>query len=45
MIPILLLSAVFYFYIERPFMSGKWLDLLLKKDKTEKEAIMHSEIE
>jgi peptidoglycan/LPS O-acetylase OafA/YrhL len=45
MIPILLLSAVFYFYIERPFMSGKWLDLLLKKDKTEKEAIMQSEIE
>ena len=45
LIPVLLLSSVFYFYIERPFMSGKWLDLLLKKDKTEKETNMQSEIE
>ena len=45
MVPILLLSALFYFYIERPFMSGKWMDMLLKKDKTEKETNMQSEIE
>lgn len=33
MIPVLVISSVFYFYIERPFMAGKWLDMLLKKDK------------
>ena len=34
-IPILALSSVFYYYIERPFMSRKWMDMLMKKDKTE----------
>ena len=28
-IPILILSSIFYFYIERPFMSNKWLNILL----------------
>lgn len=32
-IPILLIAAVFYLYIERPFMSKKWVDKLMKKDK------------
>ncbi len=32
-IPILLISSVFYLYIERPFMSKKWMDKLMKKDK------------
>ena len=32
-IPVLVFSSVFYYYIERPFMSSKWLDLLMKKDK------------
>jgi peptidoglycan/LPS O-acetylase OafA/YrhL len=32
-IPILLISSVFYLYIERPFMSKKWIDKLMKKDK------------
>jgi len=31
LIPVLLLSAVFYYFIERPFMDGKWTDMLLKK--------------
>jgi peptidoglycan/LPS O-acetylase OafA/YrhL len=30
-IPVLLLSSVFYFYIERPFMAGKWTDMLMRK--------------
>ncbi len=32
-IPILVGSVIFFYFIERPFMSRKWLDLLLKKDK------------
>jgi len=36
-IPILILSSIFYFYIERPFMSNKWLNILLKKDKKHEE--------
>ncbi len=36
-IPVLLLSSVFYFYIERPFMSSKWLNMLMKKDKKERD--------
>ena len=32
-IPILLVSSVFYYYIERPFMSKKWMDMLMKKEK------------
>lgn len=31
---ILILSSIFYYFIERPFMSKKWLDMLLKKKKT-----------
>jgi peptidoglycan/LPS O-acetylase OafA/YrhL len=32
-LPVLLISAIFYLYIERPFMASKWLDMLVKKDK------------
>lgn len=32
LIPIITISSIFYYYIERPFMSRKWLDMLLKKD-------------
>jgi peptidoglycan/LPS O-acetylase OafA/YrhL len=30
-IPIMLIAAVFYLYVERPFMSKKWVDKLMKK--------------
>lgn len=30
-VPILLVSAAFYYFVERPFMSRKWVDLLLSK--------------
>jgi len=36
-IPVLAISSIFYYFIERPFMSGKWLDMLIKKDKKEKD--------
>ncbi len=42
-IPVLVISSVFYFYIERPFMSGKWLDMLIKKDKKEEGTNMPAE--
>lgn len=32
-IAILLISSVFYILVERPFMSSKWTDKLMKKDK------------
>ncbi len=32
-IPITIISAVFYYFVERPFMSRKWMDMLLKKGK------------
>ena len=32
-IPILIISSIFYLYVERPFMSSKWVDKLMKKDK------------
>ncbi len=32
-IPVLLISGVFYFYIERPFMSKKWTEKLMGKKK------------
>lgn len=32
-IPVLALSAIFYYYVERPFMSNKWTDMLLKKNR------------
>lgn len=31
-VPILVISSVFYLYVERPFMDGKWLDMLLKRN-------------
>ena len=34
-IPILIISAAFYYFIERPFMSGKWVNMLLKKEHKE----------
>ena len=43
-IPVLLLSSVFYFYIERPFMSKKWMDKLMKKDKKEEETNMQAKV-
>ena len=33
LVPVLLLSAVFYYFIERPFMDGKWTDMLMRKKK------------
>lgn len=41
-IPVLALSSVFYYYIERPFMSSKWLDMLMKKDKRNEDTNMPS---
>lgn len=32
-IPILLISCLFYYFVERPFMSRKWMDMFLKKEK------------
>lgn len=43
-IPILLVASVFYLYIERPFMSRKWLDKLMKKDRHLATANMQSEL-
>jgi len=37
-LPILVISSVFYLYIERPFMSSKWMDKLMGKDKKHTEA-------
>jgi peptidoglycan/LPS O-acetylase OafA/YrhL len=36
---ILLIASVFYLYVEKPFMSKKWVDKLLKKKKTEVESL------
>ncbi len=44
-IPILLIASVFYLYIERPFMSKKWIDKLMKKDKKQEETNMPAEAE
>jgi len=44
-IPILAISSVYYYYIERPFMSRKWLDMLLKKDKKTEETNMQANYE
>ena len=33
LVPVLGISTIYYFYIERPFMSSKWMDKLMKKDK------------
>lgn len=32
-VPILIISALFYYFVERPFMSRKWVDMLLKREK------------
>lgn len=32
-IPIFIISALFYYFVERPFMSRKWMDMLMKKEK------------
>ena len=32
-IPVLVISSIFYLYIERPFMDKKWMNLLVKKEK------------
>lgn len=37
MIPVLLISALFYYLVERPFMAGKWTDLLMGKGKAAKQ--------
>jgi peptidoglycan/LPS O-acetylase OafA/YrhL len=42
-IPVLLLSGMYYYYIERPFMSTKWLNMLVKKDKKAEEMNLVSE--
>jgi len=43
--PVLILSATFYYYVERPFMSRKWMDMLLKKNKKDGEINPVAEIE
>ena len=37
-LPVLVISSIFYLYIERPFMSSKWMDKLMGKDKKQAEA-------
>ncbi|MBX2905021.1 MAG: acyltransferase [Taibaiella sp.] len=37
MIPVLAISALFYYLIERPFMAGKWTDMLMGKSKAKEE--------
>ena len=44
-IPVVLCSTVFYYYVERPFMSRKWMDMLLKKNKKVAEINPVAEIE
>jgi peptidoglycan/LPS O-acetylase OafA/YrhL len=36
-IPVLVVSSAFYYYIEQPFMSRKWMDMLLKKNKKDED--------
>jgi len=43
-IPILLVASVFYLFIERPFMSKKWIDKLMKRDKHLESANLQSEL-
>jgi len=43
-IPVILISSIFYFYIERPFMSRKWVDKLSRKGKHDEGANMESEL-
>ncbi|MFI5196439.1 MAG: acyltransferase family protein [Chitinophagales bacterium] len=44
-IPILLIASVFYLYIERPFMSKKWIEKLMKKNKKREETNMQAEVD
>ncbi len=37
MIPVLLMSALFYYLVERPFMAGKWTDMLMGKKAAKEE--------
>jgi len=37
MIPVLLISALFYYLVERPFMAGKWTDMLMGKSRAAKQ--------
>jgi len=41
-IPVLLVSGVFYLYVERPFMSKKWVDKLMGKKAKEEKAITNT---
>jgi peptidoglycan/LPS O-acetylase OafA/YrhL len=41
-IPIVTISGAFYFFIERPFMSSKWMDKLLKKRADETPEEVHT---
>jgi len=43
-IPVLVFSAAFYYYVERPFMSSKWTDILMKKDKRAAAANLQSDL-
>jgi peptidoglycan/LPS O-acetylase OafA/YrhL len=43
-IPILLISSVFFLYIERPFMTHKLMDRIMGKDKHKETANMQSEL-
>lgn len=43
-IPIMAVAAVFYLYIERPFMSKKWVDKIMRRDKKHDEVNMQSEL-
>ncbi|MES2702294.1 MAG: acyltransferase [Bacteroidota bacterium] len=42
---ILFIASFFYLYIERPFMSKKWVDKIMGKDKHKSEANMHAEVQ
>jgi len=42
--PVLMISSTFYYYVEQPFMSRKWLDMLMKKDKKDEETNAPSDV-
>ena len=44
-LPVIMISSVFYLYIERPFMSSKWMNKLMKKDAKHEETNMQAEVE
>ena len=43
-IPVIIISSIFYFYVERPFMSKKWVDKLSRNNKDDERANMESEL-